>query len=237
MSLAGLALMSVLASATADGVVAFRPDAQVRSRDVRLGDVADLSNLPPELRARAAELPLLHLAAGAREIRVPQSLLTERARVQMPVLARYLPNSPTGEAAIRLDTAREEPADRTIAPGELCMMVLNPIAAGGAPRAKDLQSAPCGEIRPARAFSFDRTARVARAVRALRPGETVAAIPPSSLAAVRPGDAYVVTARSGPVVVQRDVVAVQAARPGQPMFVKGADGEVFAAPAPTEVQP
>lgn len=237
MSLVSLALMTVLATATADGAVAFRTDAQVTSRDVRLGDIADLSSLPLELRARAADLPLLHLAAGAREIRIPESLLTERARAQMPALARYLPSAPVGQVTIRFDAAGDEPARQVLSPGEPCMVVLSPIAAGVAPRAEDLQSAPCGEVRPARAFSFDRTARVARALRALHPGETVAAIAPSSLTAVRPGDAYVVTARSGPVVVQRQVVAVQPAKPGQSMFVKGADGEVFAAPAPTEVQP
>ena len=155
----------------------------------------------------------------------------------MPVLARYVPASPVGQVTIRLDAAGNEATRQALAPGEPCMVVLNPIAAGVAPRAEDLQSVPCGEIRPARAFGFDRTARVARALRALHPGETVAAIAPSSLTAVRPGDAYVVTARSGPVVVQRQVVAVQPAKPGQSMFVKGADGEVFAAPAPAEVQP
>ncbi len=237
MSLASLALMTVLATATADGAVAFRADARVASRDVRLGEVADLSGLPPEIRARAADLQLLKLAAGAREVRISQRLLSERARAQMPLLARYMPASPVGQVTIRLDAAGDEAKRQALAPGEPCMVVLNQIAAGVAPRAEDLQTVPCGEIRPARAFGFDPTARVARALRALPPGETVAAIAPSSLTAVRPGDAYVVTARSGPVVVQRQVVALQAAKPGKSMFVKGADGQVFTAPAPAEVQP
>ena len=221
-------LAAALVAAPTDGSVTFIKRAVANTPAVRLADVADLSRLPAEIRARAEGLVLVRFAPGQTTLRISAARLVEWARAQLPILASYLPTAPVGVVTVNLD--RSAPVGPTLV--SACMRVLKPIASGAAPRAGDLEPAPCGENRPRRAFAYDRTTRVARAARALSPGETIAAIPASSLAGVRAGDAYVVTARVGPVRIERHVVAVRSAQAGGRMFVVGDDGEVFATPQP-----
>lgn len=97
--------------------------------------------------------------------------------------------------------------------------------------AADLAPASCAES-PLSAFAYDDTTGALRSARDLRSGEAVARPPAFALAAIAPGQTVTIRASIGPVVVERDVVALQSARAGQNLFVRSADGQVFTVAAP-----
>lgn len=108
-----------------------------------------------------------------------------------------------------------------------CLRVAAPLAAGEVPLREDLAPADCPEARPAPAFRYDPAAGTVRALRALPAGTLVPAVPPSLLAAVRPGQKLVVTTRVGAATLAREVTALRAARLGDRILVRSAGGEVF----------
>jgi hypothetical protein len=116
-----------------------------------------------------------------------------------------------------------------------CMKLVSPVEAGAYPTRADLAPADCAQPAAA-AFVHDRTAGSVRALRDLAAGEIVASVPLSSVAGIRPGQPLVIEAHVGPVVVRRQVEALQAARPGEKLFVKAAEGAPFAIPYPEDAQ-
>lgn len=116
-----------------------------------------------------------------------------------------------------------------------CLRVVRPVASGETVVLADVSPTSC-EDGVERAFRIDPRWRTLTAVRDLQPGEVLSGAPSSTLAAVRPGDRLFLSIRVGPVTVEREVEAVQAARAGEAVFVRGADGRVFQAPAP-EIAP
>jgi flagella basal body P-ring formation protein FlgA len=137
-------------------------------------------------------------------------------------------------AAILLSIAASatEPAPVVAA---ACVQVLRPIAAGAVPVRSDVTEASC-ERRTEAAFRYDARLHAERAERDLKPGEVVVAAPAALMPAVSPGQVLYVTSHVGAVVIEREVRALQAAQPGQRMFVRGADGGVFAVTLSEEVR-
>lgn len=230
---------AIILSATAGALVqatpiAFAPTAVAVGQDVRLVEVADLSTLPADLRVRAGSLVVARFAPGQSVLRAPVARLTERARAGLPILAAYLPSNPQGEVTIRRAPAT---ATRARAAERPCLRILEPVSAGAGLRAGQVEPAPCGSQLARRATYYDRRSNVTRAARSLTPGETIAAAPAASLVGVEAGAEVTLTARVGPVVIERQVTAVQAARPGEPVFVVGDDGRAFAAPPSPEGRP
>lgn len=111
---------------------------------------------------------------------------------------------------------------------ERCVSAMRPLSAGAVPSAEDFAAASC-DGRPESAVRYDANMRAARLTRDLAPGDVIAEIPSSLMAAVSPGQKLYVTARVGPVLVQREVAALQPANPGQKLFVRASDGEVMTA--------
>jgi len=110
---------------------------------------------------------------------------------------------------------------------QTCMRATQARAAGAVPTTRDFVPVPCGDAKPAAAVRYDPTLRAVRLVHALQPGDVVAAIPASMMAGVGPGETLYVQVHVGPVVVQRQVEALQPAHPGQKLFVRSADGTVM----------
>jgi len=108
-----------------------------------------------------------------------------------------------------------------------CMRATHALATGAVPTAEDFVATACGDTKPLRAVRYDTALRAARMARPLAPGEVIAAVPASMLAAIRPGETLYVQAHVGPVVVQREVQALQPAKAGQKLFVRAADGTVM----------
>ena len=108
-----------------------------------------------------------------------------------------------------------------------CVRATHALAAGAVPSAEDFAAADCGSEHPARAVRYDAAQRSARLSRPVKADEVIAAIPAAMLAGVVPGQTLYVQIRVGPVVVQREVTALQPASPGQRLFVRAADGTVM----------
>ena len=108
-----------------------------------------------------------------------------------------------------------------------CMRVETALVAGQVPLREDLAPAACAEAKAPAGFRYDRAAGTVRALRDLPAGTLIPAVPTSLLAAVRPGETLVVTARVGSAPVTREVIARRAARAGEAMLVRGDRGETF----------
>ena len=94
-------LILFAAAAAQPGAIAFREVLELPQAALRLGDVADMAEVPPELRARASALVL----ARGREARVwSHRYLAARARSLMPALGPWLIGDYPG--TLRIDQAR-----------------------------------------------------------------------------------------------------------------------------------
>jgi hypothetical protein len=200
-------------------------DIPVSQANVELGDVADLSRVPQALRKRARRLVIAVFPRGRRRMALSERRIAERASAEVPALAPWLADG--GDRLISVTLADDAP---TAAPqAASCLELLHPLAFGAVAAQSDFQPAPCVQLSDGAPLRYDRATRVMRATRDLGKGERLAA-PRGALAEVRPGQKLIVTARVGPVTVERDVVAVQPARSGDAVFVKANDGEIFSAP-------
>lgn len=110
---------------------------------------------------------------------------------------------------------------------DTCLRATHALAAAAVPVASDFTAAACDETRPMPAVRYDRTLRAARLSRALQPGETIADLPVSMITGIVPGQKLFVQVHVGPVVVEREVEALQPANPGQKLFVRASDGTVM----------
>lgn len=113
------------------------------------------------------------------------------------------------------------------APQDGCLRVLAPIASGSVPQSKDFEPAQCRAYMGNDAFRYGRAAGVSHAARDLAQGEIVPAYPEFKIDMVRPGETLTLVTAAGPVRIERQVTAMQAALPGQRLFVRAKDGEVL----------
>lgn len=109
-----------------------------------------------------------------------------------------------------------------------CLRVVQPIPSGSVPNNHAFEPSGCLSGRAPVAVHYDRAHAVARATRDLSVGEIVRSFPGYSEPHVVLGDDLLLVVTQGPVRVERHVTALQTARPGQSLFVKSQDGEVFA---------
>jgi hypothetical protein len=122
-----------------------------------------------------------------------------------------------------------------LAAGLLCLQAIAAIPAGTVPVRGDFVAAPCaGEV--ARALGYEPRIATARAIRDIAAGETIAAVPPSMLPDVRPGETLYLIARVGTATVERAVTAAQPGRRGQALFVRLPDGRIVRARFPEDAQ-
>jgi hypothetical protein len=215
----------LLAAAGATVSVGFVPAAEVAlpGREIRLGDVADLSGLTPAVRARLSPRVIAAIPAGRTAITLPREALRTLVRRSVPALD--LRTGP-GEAPI---------AFRVMASGEdrpvrACSELARPLADGAALSNEDLAPVACRDRSASPPLRFDRLNRVVRADGAIAAGTYLCRISAPPAVAVDKGDKLSLVASAGPVRVSRDVVALQAGRPGGRLFVRDAEGNVTSAP-------
>lgn len=199
---------------------------------MRLGDVADVSALPPGLRSRAAELSVADLGSETVAT-ISQRRIAENARRQIPGLGPWLDTETDRVVQIRVE-AREEATASLPQSAHTCARVTRALVIGDVLSASDLEPANCSGVEHS-AFAYDDKTGGLRASRAMAAGETVSRPPAFSLPTIATGQTVTVRASVGPVVVERDVTALQSARAGQRFFVRSTDGQVFTATAPVAV--
>ena len=222
---AGCIILIGLLAASAGGMppLAFSAEATVEGPRVALGDIADVSRLPADLRAHAATLALARLQPGQDRMAISTRMAAERARAQMPALAPWLDTRTDTTIAVRRRTGAAAPLQQAA-----CMSLEHPLASGAVATTGDLAPAECNGTVPD-AFRYDAALGVARAARDLKAGETVEAPPAFALAEAPTGQPLYVRVQVGDVTIEREVQAIQPTRANQRIFVKTADGVVFSA--------
>lgn len=108
-----------------------------------------------------------------------------------------------------------------------CLRVLAAVDAASVPREEAFERVACPDGKLDSPYRHDAASGIARLARAIAPGEVVRAFPEFGLRMVRPGDTLELVSAAGAVRIARDVEALQAARPGQRLFVKARDGQVL----------
>jgi hypothetical protein len=208
-------------------------DVQVRQRNIGLGQVADLSALPPALRARAAQLTVAEFCAGQTRMRLSFNRTMERARGMMPALQPWVGERAADKiVTIHLFKASSPPKSGS-AP---CLQSQRFVPAGSVAAADDFTQASCPAGAVRRPFAYHSYSRAFYLARDVTAGEIIGGPPLAELARVLPGQKLYITAKIGNVRVDRVVEAVQPAARSQGLFVRGADGTAFSAPGP-EVEP
>ena len=212
------------------GPVVFAGAAQIDQPRIHLGDIANLSSLPPRLRDRAGSLTIANLPNGRDRMALSRKWTVERARALMPALAPWLTDDTDSAITVRLTKSAQSDADAHIPPS--CLEAKRFIPAGSVATVDGFKPTTCDGAHLSRAFGFSASTRSVRTVRDLQSGERVASVPLSELAAVLPGERLYVTTRVGAVRIEREVKTIQPAATGQSLFVRADDGSVFSVPGP-----
>lgn len=95
--------------------LAFFPTVQIRGEILRLGDVADLSALPPALAERAGRTALLRVDRRTLQTSVARSDLAAQAGARLPILAGCFNTADGDPVLIRRKTGDETPRVRIAA--------------------------------------------------------------------------------------------------------------------------
>ena len=218
-------LMALLAPVADGGALRFLAEAEVRGAEIRLADVADLAQVPAELRRRSAGAVVGRIPRGHSSVRLPRDRVAERARAAVPALAAWLPRDLEGAVLVRI---RPETKAGSASRPAACLRALKDLAAGAIPVRDDFEAVACPEDRPETVFGYQPGTRSVRAVRTVAEGEIVEAPPASALADVRAGTEVTLTTRVGPVQIRRRVKTTQPGRAGEPVFVRTAEGKTLA---------
>jgi flagella basal body P-ring formation protein FlgA len=118
-----------------------------------------------------------------------------------------------------------------------CVATQRAVAAGAHLTAADLQTVPCrdGVLVAEIAYSAETRSAVARQM--LPAGTYLGRLYADSSVILPKGSRVVLRAVAGPAVIEREVVTLQPARSGQRVFVRDADGRIFAVPLIVSEEP
>jgi hypothetical protein len=101
MNVVAILLLSAAATVSPAGAVVFHHDVQLAAAtSLTLGEVADLSVLPSEMRSSAAALVVVTIQKSRTIGSVPHAVLASRARSLMPALGPWLPSEQQGSVNI-----------------------------------------------------------------------------------------------------------------------------------------
>ncbi|WP_280279766.1 hypothetical protein [Sphingomonas sp. CBMAI 2297] len=218
----GIVMGVALVAAAAGGGgtdVALRPVVEVRSAQLRVGDLVAARD--GALPARIADLVVARLPRGASALVLPARDLAALVRRRVPGLRVA---APAGET-VRIRAAFAAAPARSHGG---CFAAAAAIPAGAAVTAGDVIATACRDARPA-ALRYDRGGlAVARA--ALPAGAYLGRLAALPRDAIGKGTPLTLRSAAGPVTVERAVTTMQSGRSGGRLFVRDAQGKVFAAP-------
>jgi hypothetical protein len=109
----------------------------------------------------------------------------------------------------------------------VCLISTAAIPQNSVPRSDEFSPAPCGKDEIQAAFRYDRSSGVSRLARDLAAGDVVERFPEYGADMVLPGQHLKLVVKIGNVRVERQVEALQRARPGERLFVEGGDGQIL----------
>lgn len=214
----GVALV-VAAAGGGAGDVALRPMVEVRSVQLRIGDLVTARG--GALPARIADLVAARLPHGATALVLPARDVAALVRRRVPGLRV---SAPAGEMIRIRATIAALPARI----GGGCFAAAAALPAGAAVKTGDVVAAECRGTLPA-AVRYDRDGlAVTRA--ALPAGAYLGRLATLPRDAIGKGTPLTLRSAAGPVTVERAVTTMQSGRSGARLFVRDGEGKVFAAP-------
>jgi len=216
----GLALAAPApAAAGADPAVALKPQVALTTAELRIGDLVTVRGRA--LPSRVAAMVVLRLPRGGTAFDVPAERAAALVRRRVPGLRPVV--TPGAVIQVRLAAA---PVPARAA--GTCFAAANGLAAGTVLSVSDVASIPCRDEAPAQ-LRYGRAGLVIAAAAVPAGGYLgrLAALPERT---VGKGAPLTLRSTSGPVTIERSVVALQSARSGGRLFVRDAGGAVFAAP-------
>ena len=152
--------------------------------------------------------------------------LVSLVRRRLPTLAIVLPvDKADDEVALR----RGEQTD--LGGGPACFELSYAAAPQAALTRQDVTMTSCTSARPPLALTYDRRHAIVHTAEAGEAGHYIGplvSLPPDL---IEQGETLRLRVSAGPVTITRDIVAVQSAQTGESLFVRDADGHVFAVPS------
>jgi hypothetical protein len=206
----------MLAGAAGLAAAAAPERVDVDGRAVRLRDLGGLAGFAAAARGPGADEAIATLPAGRDRIVVTRRTLEALARRAVPAVALG-EGGPDGPVAIH----------RRVSAREGCVAAARPILAGEAIAPGDLVPADCAVGR-ARAPLHYRSGEGVVAAAPIAAGVPLGRLAPPPPHDVARGAELTLVSRAGPVTISRPVTALQPGRGGRRLFVRDADGAVFA---------
>ena len=223
--------MGALASLSPQGAqgpaLALRNNIVVQGQVLFLDDIVDLNIVPNALRARAARIEILTLPRNRLTGQIADAFVWNRARAQMPALARWLPIS-RGKR-VSYSVVRPMVRSSQIESPEGCLGADQAIAPGDLLSDRDFRSVDCDLKSSQRAAGFSRATERIHAVRPIAAGEIIVRFAGYGQQRVAPGDTLTLFGQVGNVRITRSVTALQSAKTGAPLFVRAPDGAIVRA--------
>jgi hypothetical protein len=215
-------LLAALLSAASPCTVTPQDDIAVDAPVVRLSDVVALECVEERARDDIGAHALLDLTERG-DIHLSRAAIASLARRRVPLL-RFAEDQ-RGDVRLYLRDPRT-----TEAAQHSCLRVLAPLEANTILTSDMMTPAPCEHVMADAPIVRDGASGFAR-TRARLEGD---AIVPHTLLAPAPrtrkGDHLTLVIGAGPVTITRPVQALQDASPGERLFVRDADGEIFSMP-------
>jgi flagella basal body P-ring formation protein FlgA len=208
-------VLALVSGAAPDAAVVLRASVAVEDRALRVGDLVEGRVAPATGRLVAARLP-----AGVSSWALSRAGALALLRRRVPGLAV---SAPAGLVSVRVRlTALARPA------GAGCFVSGRAIVAGAPLLADDVTSVACRAGAPRAALRYRDGVTV---VSAALPADTyLGRLAPLGKLAVAKGAALTLRSGAGPVVIERQVTALQPGRAGGRIFVRDASGNRFAVP-------
>ncbi|WP_135212647.1 flagella basal body P-ring formation protein FlgA [Vitreimonas flagellata] len=189
---------------------------------VRLSDVVALECVEESARDDMGAHALLDLSERS-EIRLSRGAIAALARRRVPLLR--FDQHQQGDVRLRFNDQRLADA----APAS-CLRVLSPLDADTILASHMVAPAACDDVMAEAPIVRDAASGFARTREALQSGAIIPHTLVAPTARTRKGDRLTLVIGAGPVTITRPVEALQDASPGESLFVRDADGEIFSMP-------
>lgn len=190
-------------------------------RAVRLGDVIQVATLERTARAALSRRVIAVLPDDVRSITLSRAALAALVRRSVPGIA--LTGDRGGSVELGLAPGVKTGDRRRMD----CRALIAPVARDARITRDNVRPAICGDSKTA-AIRFDRVERRLSATRDLAAGTELGRTSVPAAPLVAKGDVLTLVSTQGPVQVRRVVTALQPAT-ARRLFVRDADGQVFAA--------
>lgn len=209
----------LLGSAVCGESVTLFSETHVAKKVVTLGDVSDLRVLPTEFRDSAAKIVVGRIPERAQALVLTSHDIQSRARAQMPLLAPWLGSQDQRKITVHYR------APRIVA--QSCVRMIEPLAVGESVSSAKTAPAACSDKIRVGVFGYDRWSNSTYAIQPIAEGDVVRIVSGIGRMVPQAGDRMTLVSFSGPVVVERDVRAMQTANEGRRMFVETAEGKIL----------